>query len=439
MDYLSSIFTERALQPKQRESLWKYYYDKLSKAVDVGWNDGFEIDDKPLVEKLKFSIAEFSAFKETSFRKSVEALLTTEDGKLRNKTDFMKEAMKVSDDYNVRWLETEYHQTIANANMAAKWKSFEENIDLYPNVKLVSVQDGRVRPEHKALDGTIRPYNDPFWKTHTPPLDWGCRCNIIQTDEEPTEIPGGFQTKIEFENNPAESGKVLKGDAYKKGLTKEEVEEALTFINPKYTPSKLSKYEDELDINVNKDVFDYLGKKTPLRFTNPKGYESSTGAYFSPDKNIVVIPLDERRKQSKWKAESVIYHEFGHAADWHHNLKKKNEVTSLMDRFRSELDFKKIDKRLDDLGFWAYEKQKWDLMEKVGAAHDTLMSLNPNYGRGHRPSYWETEGNKEAEFIAHAFENKFAGNEVFKKVMPELYEESIKMIDGFKPKSKNQK
>lgn len=217
----------------------------------MGWNDGFEIDDKPLVEKLKFSIAEFSAFKETSFRKSVEALLTTEDGKLRNKTDFIKEAMKVSDDYNVRWLETEYHQTIANANMAAKWKSFEENIDLYPNVKLVSVGDNRVRPEHKVLDGTIRPYNDPFWKTHTPPLDWGCRCNIIQTDEEPNEIPGGFQTKIEFENNPAETGKIFSKSAYltSGGLNPEMIEEAGRFAVKMY-----KKVKDEVNIFYEKII-----------------------------------------------------------------------------------------------------------------------------------------------------------------------------------------
>ena len=260
MDYLSSIFAERAIQPKQRESLWKFYYDKLSKAVDVGWNDGFEIDDKPLVEKLKLSIAEFSAFKETSFRKSVEALLTTEDGKLRNKTDFMKEAMKVSDDYNVRWLETEYHQTIANANMAAKWKSFEENIDLYPNVKLVSVQDGRVRPEHKVLDGTIRPYNDPFWNTHTPPLDWGCRCNIIQTDEEPTGIPGGFQTKIEFENNPAETGRIFSKSAYltSGGLNPEMIEEAGRFAVKMYKKVKTyaTNYVDYLKYKQDKNYFD---------------------------------------------------------------------------------------------------------------------------------------------------------------------------------------
>src|SRR5690606_10905975 len=194
--------------PENQEKLWKFYNDKLSKGVDVGWNDGFEIDDKPLVNSLKKSIAEFSAFKETAFRKDLESLLI-KDGKLTPWSEFKKEAMKVSGDYNAKWLETEYHQTVANANMAAKWKDFENNVDLYPNVKLVSVRDARVRPEHKVLDGTIRPYNDPFWNIYTPPLDWGCRCHVEQTDEEPTEVKGRIQTKIAFENNPATSGKIF--------------------------------------------------------------------------------------------------------------------------------------------------------------------------------------------------------------------------------------
>lgn len=213
-DYLRNLFEEKKVPENQREQLWRYYYDKLSKGVDEGFSPQSSHYDKDLADALKLSIAEFSAFKETSFRKTIEDLLVDENGSLRSWSEFKKEAYKVSGDYNHRWLETEYHQTIANAQMAEKWKGFEANADLFPNLKLVSVKDGRVRPEHQVLDGTIRPLNDPFWKTHTPPLDWGCRCDVIQTDEPPTEIKGGLQLKIEFENNPAISGKIFGGSAY---------------------------------------------------------------------------------------------------------------------------------------------------------------------------------------------------------------------------------
>ena len=213
-DYLRNLFEEKKVPENQREQLWRYYYDKLSKGVDEGFSPQSSHYDKDLADALKLSIAEFSAFKETSFRKTIEDLLVDENGSLRSWSEFKKEAYKVSNDYNHRWLETEYHQTIANAQMAEKWKGFEANADLFPNLKLVSVKDGRVRPEHQVLDGTIRPLNDPFWKTHTPPLDWGCRCDVVQTDEPPTEIKGGLQLKIEFENNPAISGKIFGGSAY---------------------------------------------------------------------------------------------------------------------------------------------------------------------------------------------------------------------------------
>ncbi len=189
---------------------------------------------------LKKNIAQFSAFKETSFKKTLENLLTS-DGHLTPKDDFLDAAYKVSGDYNGLWLETEYHQTVANAHMAEKWKDFGRNLDLYPNIKLTSVQDGRVRPEHKVLDGTIRPYNDPFWNTHTPPLDWGCRCDIEQTDEEPTEVKGDLQLKIEFENNPGKSGKIFEGTAYEEGLTETEKKEAENEAQRLYERSVLNK------------------------------------------------------------------------------------------------------------------------------------------------------------------------------------------------------
>ena len=40
----------------------------------------------------------------------------------------------------------------------------------------LTMEDHRVRPTHVALDGITLPKNDPFWKKHFPPWEWGCRC-----------------------------------------------------------------------------------------------------------------------------------------------------------------------------------------------------------------------------------------------------------------------
>lgn len=39
------------------------------------------------------------------------------------------------------------------------------------------------RPEHLAWDGVIRPADDPWWETHTPPNGFGCKCYLETLSE----------------------------------------------------------------------------------------------------------------------------------------------------------------------------------------------------------------------------------------------------------------
>lgn len=79
--YLRGLFEEKKVSQEHREELWRYYYDKLSKGVDEGFSPQSSHYDKDLADALKLSIAEFSAFKETSFRKTIETLLVESFGK----------------------------------------------------------------------------------------------------------------------------------------------------------------------------------------------------------------------------------------------------------------------------------------------------------------------------------------------------------------------
>ena len=60
---------------------------------------------------------------------------------------------------------------------AANWRVAQEDEDT-THLQYLATEDSHVRESHLALNGIILPKDDPFWDTHTPPWDWGCRCRI---------------------------------------------------------------------------------------------------------------------------------------------------------------------------------------------------------------------------------------------------------------------
>lgn len=236
------MFDDRNVSSENQIKLWKYYNDTLAKGVDIGYNPSPEMYDPKLAQSLKYDIAKFSAFKETSFRKQLESALT-KDGKIVPWSEFKKTADALHIDYNRRWLKSEYNHTVATANMAEQWQDFEADKDLYPNLKYVTAGDARVRDAHKVLDGLILPINHPFWKSHTTPLDWGCRCNIEQSDDEPSKVIPSYKVKEEFQNNAFYSGKIFNKSTYESGLSDSEVKE--TEISAKENFKRLRKDKDK--------------------------------------------------------------------------------------------------------------------------------------------------------------------------------------------------
>lgn len=215
------------------DKLWKRYYDRFLEALGVSYNPNIKQYDPSLAHALKYNIAEFSAFKETSFRKKLEKLLT-KNGKIVPWSEFKKQAFAISEDYNKRWLETEYHHTVATANMAAKWEDFKRNVDLYPNLRYVTAGDSRVRDKHAAWDGLVLPFDHSWWQKHYPPNDWGCRCDVVQTDEEVTKDVPKEESKKGFSNNPAKTGKIFNGNPYEDDVTKEEGKAAKAYAKEQF-------------------------------------------------------------------------------------------------------------------------------------------------------------------------------------------------------------
>jgi SPP1 gp7 family putative phage head morphogenesis protein len=70
---------------------------------------------------------------------------------------------------------------VANSEM------LDANMDLFPYRQYLTARDSRVRATHAALDGIVLPSDSPFWDRHTPPWEYGCRCDVRGVTAEEAE------------------------------------------------------------------------------------------------------------------------------------------------------------------------------------------------------------------------------------------------------------
>lgn len=56
------------------------------------------------------------------------------------------------------------------------------------HLQYLATEDDRVRDSHLALNGLILPKDDPFWDTHMPPWEWGCRCRVRPINPDLLEL-----------------------------------------------------------------------------------------------------------------------------------------------------------------------------------------------------------------------------------------------------------
>jgi SPP1 gp7 family putative phage head morphogenesis protein len=164
------------LDPELLKQLAEYLYNGVTTGIA---ESGYKPDDRTIAE-LKKSVYVFSGAKTYQALKDMAGLLTDSKGEVVSFNNFKQEALKVYNTYNTDYLRTEYNQAIASAQMASKWQQFQEDKDALPYLQFQTAGDAQVRAAHRALDGIIRHIDDDFWRTHYPPLAWGCRCDIIQ-------------------------------------------------------------------------------------------------------------------------------------------------------------------------------------------------------------------------------------------------------------------
>jgi SPP1 gp7 family putative phage head morphogenesis protein len=70
------------------------------------------------------------------------------------------------------------------AYAAAQYEVMDRQRAAFPFWQYLTSQDDRVRDSHAALDGLVLPADSPFWATHFPPWDYGCRCQVVPLQAE---------------------------------------------------------------------------------------------------------------------------------------------------------------------------------------------------------------------------------------------------------------
>lgn len=89
-----------------------------------------------------------------------------------------------------RRLRTIFENNLRSAYAEGQWKQVQDTAIEAPYLMYDAVDDGKTRPEHKAWDGIVLPATDPWWSTHYPPNDYGCRCGVIQLSADEVRAMG---------------------------------------------------------------------------------------------------------------------------------------------------------------------------------------------------------------------------------------------------------
>ena len=440
-------------------------YKKIIRSTAKVLNDTLKDNQlsNELIKRLENDIFLFSSLKTHAQLFEASRLLLTEEKTIKSFSQFSNDVSKIKKNYNENYLEAEYDFAVGAVQMAERWESFEDGDKYYLQYRTAS--DDRVRDSHRVLHDITLPKNDPFWDSYFAPNGWRCRCTVVQVlsylndksdpkkamelgEKATTKLGKKGENKLAiFRFNAAKQkvifppkhpyNKVVGAKAVKATVKKQISEKAAKDKEIKYLPENIDAYEKKFKTKINREFFKLLKNEVKLVFED--GKVDKRGAYYSPSKKIVNIPVTDRSKRSKGYSKRIIYHEFGHAIDWSRNLRDGIEVKNLMKKYRQE--FKKDkNKRYGEIHSEIFKElsnariaKDFDKVEDLTATADTLMSLNPRFGGGHSKAYFRTVGLKEAEFIAHAFENAYKGNDSFKQVMPELYKDTIKYIEDLKP------
>lgn len=258
---------------------------------------------------------------------------------------------------NRTWLEAEKNMMLGNAQMAERWHQMQE-ITTLPNLRFSTAGDDHVRPAHAALDGINLPMKHPFWLTHYPPLDYGCRCDVQQNDDN-TTAQKEYDTQYKeqkpsraFGFNPGITGQIVgKDHPYFDDVNKNEelfakvkshctdAEELTVFAQKGEFSLKMSVFLEETD--------KMLENYTMAKFLLSKGNNVTVRAYHEFGQVSVKQPdfiLNNKLADAKLPKSKSYVNGIGNAFSEANNQKSQILIIDL--REYSEIDNKLVEAKI---------------------------------------------------------------------------------------------
>lgn len=78
-----------------------------------------------------------------------------------------------------RRLKTIYDTNLRTAHSEGQWQRIQASKAAFPFLQYDGANSENPRLQHKAWDGMVLPVDDPFWQSHMPVKEWGCKCRVI--------------------------------------------------------------------------------------------------------------------------------------------------------------------------------------------------------------------------------------------------------------------
>jgi len=213
-----AIYSGIIHQQNLPQDLYRAIFDGVFKEVETGFvfdpadNIGREAQ---LMQSFSTNVSEVMAGK-TFQQVSTMQGLVFQGGQQVSFDDFKKAASPVFDIYNKTWQKVEERTALLQSIGARNWVDVEADAEDFPLLEYSTAGDGRVRPEHAALDGIVRPVGDSFWNKYYPPNGWNCRCDVIQLEKGEKQVTPKKEGDWEindvdpvFRMNPAKTGTIF--------------------------------------------------------------------------------------------------------------------------------------------------------------------------------------------------------------------------------------